>query len=91
MIYIYNLKLFYIFNYIIKLILWYKNWHVCIFKIHYVALNGFENNVIICWYIIFYELVVFNFIIKMYYVIQNEFILILIFFIWTKYEKNNDG
>jgi hypothetical protein len=42
----------------------------CIF--HYVTLNGFDNNVIICWYIIFYELFVLNFIIKMYYVIQKK-------------------
>jgi hypothetical protein len=34
----------------------------------------FENNVIICSYIIFYEIFLLNFIIKMYYVIQKKII-----------------
>jgi hypothetical protein len=40
-----------------------------LYFLHYVTLNGFENNVIICSYIIF----------------------LIFFFIWTKYEKDNDG
>jgi hypothetical protein len=44
----------------------------CILKIHYVTLNGFKNNVIIYWYVIFYELFVLNFIVKMYNVFQNK-------------------
>jgi len=43
----------------------------CIF--HYVTLNGFDDIVIMCWYKIFYELFVLNFIIKMYYGIQKKF------------------
>jgi hypothetical protein len=58
--------------------------------IHYVTLNGFVNHTIICWYIICYELFVLNFIIKMYYVLQNKSIFLIFFFIWTKYEKDND-
>jgi hypothetical protein len=59
----------------------------CIF--HYVTLNGFDNNVIICWYIIFYELFVLKFIIKMYYVKKNH--ILKNSFVWMKYEENNDG
>jgi hypothetical protein len=35
-------------------------------------IKWFENNVIICWYIIFYELFVLNFIIQMYYVMPKK-------------------
>jgi len=47
---------------------------MCYLKINYLTLNDFENKIIICWYNIFYELFVLNFIIKMYYVKQNKFI-----------------
>jgi len=48
-------------------------------------LNGFEKNIIVCSYIIFYELFILNFIIKVYYVILKKI------HIWTKHEKDNDG
>jgi hypothetical protein len=57
---------------------------------HHVTSNGFENNIIICWYIIFYELFVWNFKIKMYNVIENKFIVLKKSFIGTKYEKDYD-
>jgi hypothetical protein len=55
-------------------------YHIGVFKSAYVI-----------YHIIFYELFLLNFIIKIYCVIQNRIIFLIFFFISTKYEKDNDG